>query len=513
MVHSSVDPTPRTLPLKGKVSRAGESTSTPATRKLKFGHFSLAFRLGLAISFIAIASALILVYLAVRQHWSLAQTQSNAFGKTIVEQLSASLVQPIFTDDTLTVQLEINQLASKPLVSSVAVYEVDGSLIASSSVPGNASQIDVNALLAGATEADFSLALSSLPSGYFYAPVNFSGATAAYAVIAIDQSPMSAAFATSSNDLMLAVVVISAVSMLGAYILSRLLTRPVYRLLAMSDAARQGRFTGTDQRNRKVKIGSEWQGIVSVYEQLGNEIKSKNEVEKLLQQFVAADVAEQLLAGDEHLHLGESVEATVLFVDIVDFTRIAEPMHPDDVATMLNRYLSIFASCARIYRGTVDKFIGDAAMIVFGTPRRDVEHRQHALGCAAAIQLVAKQVNAKRESIGLPPVNLRIGVNSGMMRAGILGSEFRKEFTVVGDSVNLGSRLCNAADPGEILISEYVCRGIDAELNKNTIRLKNAGEIAVKGKERPVAIYELLSARLAQNWVVTNLVEDIVAQH
>ena len=153
-------------------------------------------------------------------------------------------------------------------------------------------------------------------------------------------------------------------------------------------------------------------GILSVYEQLGDEIKSKHQVEKLLQQFVASDVAEQLLAGDEHLHLGESVEATVLFVDIVDFTRIAEPMHPDDVAHMLNRYLSIFASCARIYRGTVDKFIGDAAMIVFGTPRRDSEHRQHALGCAAAIQLVAKEVNLRRESIGLPPVQLRIGVNA-----------------------------------------------------------------------------------------------------
>ena len=510
MAHSTLKSEPaagQTIYSPRRASNKRRPQRRAALSRRRSGHIPFALKIGVAMSFISIGGAMILVYLAVNQHWQLAQQQSDAFGQTIAEQLATSLVEPVFTDDYLAIQLGINQLASREAVTSVAVYQSNGSLIASSTA-ANADDINAAYLLSGIHESRFKTALQELPVGYYYAPVIFSGATAAYVIVAIDRSPFSAAFATSSQDLIVAVIAISLLSMVGAYVLSRMLSRPIYRLLEISDAAREGRVNAIGPLARKSGLRNEWADIFSIYEQLGNEVRNKREVEKLLQQFVATDVAEQLLEDSDQLRLNESVEATVLFVDIVEFTRIAEPMSPNDVANMLNRYLSIFASCARIHRGTVDKFIGDAAMIVFGAPRKDSNHRLHAMACAMAIQLAARQINIKREAIGLRPVMLRIGINSGTMRAGILGSEYRKEFTVVGDSVNLASRLCNVAAPGDILLSEYTCNELDGQ----SISVENAGRISVKGKEQLVNIYRLLSAKTPQDWVVTNLIEDIVAQ-
>jgi adenylate cyclase len=253
---------------------------------------------------------------------------------------------------------------------------------------------------------------------------------------------------------------------------------------------------------------------MTVYGQLQDEVQSKRQIQKLLGQFVATDVAEELIGTGEGFQVdGERVEASVLFVDIVNFTQIAEPMPPDDVANMLNRYLSTFAACARIYQGMVDKFIGDAAMIVFGTPRADSQHREHALGCALAIQMVARQINRKRQAIGLRQIDLRIGINSGNMRAGILGSEYRKEFTVVGDSVNLASRLCGTADPGQILVSENTIKPLSNLVDQGDLQVSSEGSITVKGKVDPVNIYQLVDIRLPKSWVLTNLIEDIVSQH
>ncbi|MGB5325740.1 MAG: adenylate/guanylate cyclase domain-containing protein [Pseudomonadales bacterium] len=473
-------------------------------RARKLWHLSFAFKIGLAMSALALLAAMLLVYLAVNQHWQLAQQQSDAFGQTIAEQLAGSLVESVFTDDLLAMQLNLNQLANKSVVESAAIYDASGVLVASAGVDTGRP-----AVLSGVATTRFNEELAVLPQGWYFAPVIFSGANAGYVVVAVDRAPLRAAFATSSNDLLLAVALIGALSVLGAYLLSRMLAKPVYRLLAVSEAARQGRLHSLPHLAKKSSMRNEWADIFSIYEQLGQEVKNKREIEKLFQQFVTPDVADHLLEADGQLRVaGESVQASVLFVDIVDFTRMAEPMSPQDVATMLNRYLSIFASCARIHRGIVDKFIGDAAMIVFGAPRKDENHRLNAMACALAIQSAARQINSKRATIGLKAIELRIGINTGKMRAGVLGSEYRKEFTVVGDAVNLASRLCNFASAGEIVVAESVYLP-----SREEVEACEAGEISVKGKSAPIRVYQLKSVRMTKNWVVTNLIEDLVAQH
>ncbi len=476
-------------------------------------HLPFALKIGVAISAMALLAAILLAYLGVSQNWKLMEQQSEAFGQTIVEQLAGSLVEPVFTDDQLALQLQLNQLAKSRAVFGAAVYLPDGSLMAQSGTVGE--QSDRTRIGGYEPDAKISamvrLEVGSLPPGHHMAPIAFRDATGAFAVVSVNRSTLSSVFNASSRDLILAVVAVCALSILGAYGFSLLLSRPIYRLLAISKAAREGRVDDLpavsdahgDWRN-------EWADILSIYAQLGREVNNKREVERLLQRFVASDVADQLLSGKEVLQLGgQSIEASVLFVDIVEYTRMSESMPPAEVARMLNKYLSIFTSCARVYRGTVDKFIGDAAMIVFGAPNEDPDHRFQAMACAATIQTIARQINIKRAGRGLAPINLRVGINSGLMQAGILGSEFRMEYTVVGDAVNLASRLCDAAQAGEALISESV-------YNDNAypaVKVVDAGCLEVKGKAELVNIYRIRSVSEPKSWMIANLIDDLVSAH
>ncbi|MDA8963079.1 hypothetical protein N9F42_02955 [Pseudomonadales bacterium] len=479
-------------------------------------HMPFALKLGLAISVIAVLGAMALAYLGMIQYQRLLERQGDAFGEAIVAQLAGSLVEAVFTDDQLAIQLQLNQLAKKSAVYGVAVYLPSGELIAQSGSVGEQSlAADYSAT---SPDAAISMAIRlkrpELPAGHYMAPVNFSGADGAYAVVSVNRSPMRRVFYASARDLLFAVLLVCVISIVSAFIFSHFLSRPVYRLLAISKAAREGRVqdlpAGKGGGGRSAEWNNEWADILSIYAQLGHEVNSKREVEKLLQRFVASDVADQLLNGNEVLQLGgEVVEASVLFVDIVEYTRMSESMLPDEVARMLNQYLSIFTSCARIYRGTVDKFIGDAAMIVFGAPRADKDHRLQAMSCANAIRLVASRINEKREDKGLNRINLRVGVNSGLMQAGILGSEYRMEYTVVGDAVNLASRLCDAAQPGEALVSESVYNnGFYTE-----VKAENAGLVAVKGKEEMVNVYRIQSVNEPKGWMLAGLIEDLVSAH
>lgn len=520
--HASGYPT-RSQPADAQPQAQSAGTSTkPGLFRRAFWdagrgwHIPFALKLGFAISAIAVFGAAMLAYLSVIQHLQLLERQSDTFGEAIVEQLAGSLVEPVFTDDQLAIQLQLNQLAKKSAVYGVALYLPNGDLMAQSGSVGELSGTD--AYFEGNPDTSISAAIrlknTDLPAGHYMAPVFFSDVNAAFAVVSINRSPMRMVFYSSTRNLMLAVVFICAISIFGAFIFSRALSRPVYRLLAISKAAREGRMQdlpgGNARSGRADEWNNEWADILSIYAQLGHEVNNKREVEKLLQRFVASDVADQLLNGNEVLQLGgEVVDASVLFVDIVDYTRMSESMTPAEVARMLNKYLSIFTSCARVYRGSVDKFIGDAAMIVFGAPRADTDHRLHAMACASAIQTVAMQINQKRYSQGLDPIRLRVGVNSGLMQAGILGSEYRMEYTVVGDAVNLASRLCDAAQPGEALVSESVYNnGFYSE-----VLADNAGCIAVKGKEKAVNIYRIRSVTEPKGWMVTSLIDDIVSAH
>lgn len=202
--------------------------------------------------------------------------------------------------------------------------------------------------------------------------------------------------------------------------------------------------------------------------------------------YVPEKVVEDLAAHPERLQLGgEQRDVTLLFSDLAGFTSLSERMTPVDVAAMLNDYFSQMTDVIFQQRGTVDKFIGDAIMAFWGAPAADPEQAFHAVSAAIGMIEALPGVNARLKDKGLPPVSMRIGINSGAAVVGNLGSPTRFSYTALGDSVNLASRLegVNKYYGTLILVSGETARLLDGR-----IALRPVDRIRVKGKEEAVDI-------------------------
>jgi len=185
---------------------------------------------------------------------------------------------------------------------------------------------------------------------------------------------------------------------------------------------------------------------------------------------------------------GQNKEVTILFSDLRGFSILSEGYAAREVVEMLNRYFSHM--CEIIYRhgGTVDKFIGDSIMALFGAPVSRPNDIERAVCCAAEMQIRMDAYNKENESLGLPKLYMGIGMNTGEVAAGKIGSDLHSEYTVIGNEVNLTSRIEAYTLRGQILFSEKTYSGV-----KDLVTVGDAIYVPVKGKREPVALYELLA--------------------
>ena len=202
-------------------------------------------------------------------------------------------------------------------------------------------------------------------------------------------------------------------------------------------------------------------------------------------------VAEMSKNPGEYSMRGESREMTVLFSDVRDFTSISEGLTPEGLKDLMNTYLTAMTEKVQEKRGTIDKYIGDAIMAFWGAPVSDADHATHALESAIAMQKGLRGLDAEFAKRGWPPLAIGVGVNCGVMSVGDMGSKFRRSYTVMGDSVNLASRL-------EGLTKEY---GVGILVTENIVKAapsfvyREVDKVRVKGKLEGVAIYEPLGKR------------------
>ncbi|HEX4347012.1 MAG TPA: adenylate/guanylate cyclase domain-containing protein [Vicinamibacterales bacterium] len=218
--------------------------------------------------------------------------------------------------------------------------------------------------------------------------------------------------------------------------------------------------------------------------------REKRKMKKLFGQYVSKDVYEQLVANPGLARLGGNRrQMSVLFSDIRGFTTFSEKGQPEDVVHMLNEYFTKMVAIVFHHKGTVDKFVGDMVMALFGAPLDDPEHAEHAVETALEMIAELKKLNEKWAGEGRPSLDIGVGVNTGPMIAGNIGSDQIMSYTVIGDAVNLGSRL-------ESLNKQYSTRIIISEATKDCLKgvytFRSLGDVVVKGKSKPVAIFEVL---------------------
>ena len=248
-------------------------------------------------------------------------------------------------------------------------------------------------------------------------------------------------------------------------------------------------FTQDDLELLKA-IGSQ---MAMVIEQasLNEQIREEEAMRNRLERFHSPQVVEMILKGGQetkdNIMDAKDLTATILFTDIIGFTSLSEKLPPREINMLLNQYFSRMTDIVFKYDGTLDKYIGDALMAVFGAPMEREDDADRAIHAALEMK---QALAAMRDQAGEgPQLNMRIGINTGRVVAGNIGSPKRLEYTVIGDPVNTASRLESIAEPNQILIGEETYR-----LVKDKFKINKIGSRKVKGKIAEVMVYEVVPA-------------------
>jgi adenylate cyclase len=218
--------------------------------------------------------------------------------------------------------------------------------------------------------------------------------------------------------------------------------------------------------------------------------RAKRHIKQLFGRYVSRDVIDELMTNPALARLGgERREMTVLFSDIRGFTAASERGTPEAIVAQLNEYFGVMVEVLFRHRGTLDKFVGDMVMGLFGAPVADAHHADHAVAAARDMADALDRLNARWTAEGRPPLDIGIGINSGEMIAGNIGSETIMSYTVIGDAVNLGARL-------ESLNKDYGTRILISQATRDRltdpVETRLIGEVTVKGRAQAVVVYEVI---------------------
>jgi class 3 adenylate cyclase len=211
-----------------------------------------------------------------------------------------------------------------------------------------------------------------------------------------------------------------------------------------------------------------------------------------LRRYLSPQVAEAVMSGQKLEMTTTRKEATVFFSDIRGFTALSEQLEPEELIGIMNEYLTAMTEIVFHYEGTLDKYIGDAIMVFFNDPADQPDHASRCVRMAIAMQQRLGELQTQWFQQGTEPLTMGIGINTGYVTVGNIGSAARMEYTVLGNNVNLASRLCSAAAGGQILVSQKTHGLVSDHVDARFLR-----EESVKGKARPVKLYEVLSENAA----------------
>lgn len=424
--------------------------------------------------------------------------QAERYGRTLASLTAQSAAEPLLAEDRLQLDVLLNTLSSNHGIRSAAVYTRRGRVLAATAGHQSLSGRDLLSLSEQSTldgEAD---------RVEFVEPVRFHGTQAGYLYLSVDRRSLEKPLRSSLQKVGVASILMMALATVVAYFLGRWLARPIDRLADATRALREGRYEQLIDQPRDDAIGT----IIGTLNDMAQALQHKLHTEKTLSRFVSPAVANQLLGGDANVMQGRSVQATTVFIDMVGFTTLSEKLPAKRVAEVLNFYFALVNRCAKLYHGNVDKYIGDGAMLVFGVPQQDDEHCFHALCCARLFTQVAAALNEQRPH-NWPHVEFRVGLHSGEMIAGSMGSQDRMQYTVVGDAVNLAARLSDIGPGNGVLLSEDVLRRADV---RSRIDVRLHGSVRLKGKSQDTPCYQLLALADPTQSLIDRQVQHLLAE-
>ncbi|SDZ89197.1 adenylate/guanylate cyclase domain-containing protein [Microbulbifer marinus] len=470
-------------------------------KRLWPGHIPIAFKLALVMTLLLVLGMASLGLFISSNQNQLMRAQLHDFGHTMALQLAKLASEPILSEDSLHLRMLTANLGEDEKVLGAAIYAHNGELLSAAGIQPDPADTDFDS--AGVIARPWFRRTADRPQERlisFIAPATYQDIRVGSVVVTLSASLMDQAAARARDAIVYATLAMTLLASLLALWLSRRLSLPIHHLMEATRAIDRGDLAIRINDRRNDEIGFLFEG----FNNMAAGLLKKSQVEQVFSRYVSKNVADKVLANLDEVRLSSRpVEATVLFADIVGFTAMSEKLQPSQVSELLNEYFSYISGACSLYGGVVDKFIGDCAMLVFGVLEDDTDHAFNAVSCAVLIQRLAAQLNEQRRAAGLPQVHFRIGINCGAMLAGNLGSDDRMEFTVVGDAVNLASRLCSLAQPDQIIMREELFN-----LLQPRVIAQAEQTLSIRGKSAPVKIYSVQNIhRKFQPLLQTNLQE------
>jgi len=279
----------------------------------------------------------------------------------------------------------------------------------------------------------------------------------------------------------------------GAWVLSRRLTNPILQLLKSTKDVQGGNLSVNIANLPEDEIGQLGDSLNKMIE----ELREKQALQTIISTYIDPRIVEKIiLPGRTEILAGQRQIMTIMFTDLAGFTKIGEQLSPTGLVKLTNRYFTIMTECIQAEHGIIDKFIGDAIMAYWGPPFVS-EEEQAAAACRAALRQKEALIQFRKElpellglRKNLPEIDIRIGIATGEVVVGNIGSDTARSYTVMGDVVNLASRLeaANTQYGTVIMISDITLRMAETQ-----IEVRELDKIVFKGKSEPVKVYELLS--------------------
>jgi adenylate cyclase len=279
-------------------------------------------------------------------------------------------------------------------------------------------------------------------------------------------------------------IIMLSTAILIVFFFGRSITTPIIRLVAATKQIIQGNYRVNIRPTTRDEIGE----LTFSFIEMGKGLEEREKIKSAFGKFVNKEIAEAAMRDELRLG-GERKNVAIFFSDIRSFTSISENLEPEQVVEFLNDYMTRMVKCVEENHGVVDKFIGDAIMAIWGTPLSSGNDTENAINSALQMRKELVLFNRDRGGPGKPFIKIGCGINSGPVLAGQIGSEDRMEYTVIGDAVNLASRIeaLNKPFGTDILISEDAFAQV-----RDIFAVEKMQTIKVKGKEAPQQIFAVL---------------------
>jgi len=284
---------------------------------------------------------------------------------------------------------------------------------------------------------------------------------------------------------------------------TRRISRPIIDLM---NSAVQVTEEGPYRDSIEVKSRDEIGQLTAAFNEMMEGLRQRDFIRDTFGRYVTKEVVEELLDTSDGLKLGGEIrEVTIMLSDLRGFTPLCEHLNPDQVIEVLNSYLSQMSKIIGQYKGTINEFIGDAILTFFGAPVKYGDSPARAVACALAMQLGMEEVNRKNKEKGLPPLHMGIGINTGEVIVGNIGSKERAKYGVVGHNINLTSRVEGATIGGQVLITPSTYEQIKALVIVRSVR-----PVRFKGVEEDIDLYDVIGMKAPYNLMLPDVTGEAI---